>query len=56
MTKPLTWTSHAKIRLQIRKIDPKWIEETVYEPDWTEIDPRDSSVERRFRAISQFGG
>jgi uncharacterized DUF497 family protein len=56
MQKPLVFTAHAHVRLQGRHIDPKWIEETVSDPDWAEQDPKDPAVERRFRAIPQFGG
>jgi hypothetical protein len=56
MKKPIAFTVHARIRLQDRHIDPKWIEEAVFDPDWTERESRDPAVERRFRAISQFGG
>jgi hypothetical protein len=54
--KKLVVTAHALIRLRDRRIDPKWIEDTVSNPDWTELEPKDPAVERRFRAIPQFGG
>jgi hypothetical protein len=56
MKKPVVLTAHARVRLRDRGIDPIWIEETVLDPDWTGVDPRDPAVERRFRAIAQFGG
>jgi len=56
MKKPVALTAHARVRLRDRGIDPKWIEETVLDPEWTEVDAKDPSVERRFRAIPQFGG
>jgi uncharacterized DUF497 family protein len=56
MPKPVVLTAHAKLRLHGRHIDPKWIEETALHPDWAEAEPRDPSVERRFRAIPEFGG
>jgi uncharacterized DUF497 family protein len=34
----------------------EWIELTARAPDWTEADPRDAAVERRFRTIGEFGG
>ena len=34
MRKPIVLTAHARIRLQDRRIDPKWIEEAVLDPDW----------------------
>ena len=54
MKKPVVLTAHARLRLRERDIDPKWIDETVRDPEWTETDPRDSTIERRFRAISLF--
>jgi uncharacterized protein YuzE len=56
MKKPIALTAHARIRLQNRRIDPKWIEETILHPEWIEAEPRDPTIERRFRAIPQFGG
>jgi uncharacterized DUF497 family protein len=56
MKKPIALTAHARVRLQDRHIDTKWIEEAILDPDWTEVDPRDPAVERRFRAIPQFSG
>ena len=55
MKKPIVLTAHAKKRLQDRRIDPSWIEATVRAPEWTEKDPLDSAIERRFRAIPEFG-
>jgi hypothetical protein len=34
MKKPISLTVHAQIRLRERHIDPKWIEEAVFSPDW----------------------
>jgi hypothetical protein len=56
MLKPLAFTAHARTRLAERQIRASWIEETVYAPDWTEPEPSDPAVERRFRAIRQFEG
>jgi uncharacterized DUF497 family protein len=56
MKQLITLTAHARTRLRDRHIEPKWVEDTVLHPDWTEIDPEDPAVERRFRAIPQFGG
>jgi uncharacterized DUF497 family protein len=33
-----------------------WVERTVRAPTWIEPDPRDVTVERRFRAIDEFDG
>ena len=56
MPKTLMLTAHARLRLRSRRIKIEWVEETVRAPDWTEPDPKDSGIERRFRAIGQFGG
>ena len=56
MAKAIVLTAHAQVRLRGRHIDLKWIEETVLGPEWTEVDPADPAVDRRFRAIPQFGG
>ncbi len=55
MKKPIVLTAHARLRLQSRGIDPRWIEMTVREPEWVERDPVDPAVERRFRTIPEFG-
>ena len=55
MNKPVVLTTHARLRLRERNIDPNWIDETVRYPEWTETDPKDSTIERRFRAISRRG-
>lgn len=54
--KPLVLTAHARVRMQTRHLRADWVEQTVRTPDWTEPDPRDPEVERRFRAIAEFGG
>ena len=54
MKKQVSLTEHARVRLRERRIDPKWIDETVHHPDW--VEPGDRGVERRFRAISEFDG
>jgi uncharacterized DUF497 family protein len=56
MPKPLVFTAHARIKLRDRRIDPKWMGDTIFGPNWTEPDPRDPAVERRFRIITEFGG
>jgi hypothetical protein len=49
MKKAVSLAAHAWIRLGERHIDPKWIEETIVNPDWTDADPRNPAIERRFR-------
>lgn len=56
MLKLLVLTHHARVRMIERKVHFSWIERTARHPDWTEPEPRDASVERRFYAIPEFGG
>jgi uncharacterized DUF497 family protein len=42
--------------VQSRRVKEEWIEDTVFAPDWTEPDPNDPAIERRFRAIAEAGG
>ena len=55
-TKRLVLTAHARTRMHGRRIRQEWIEDTVRTPDWTEPDPKNPAVERRFRAIAEVGG
>lgn len=54
--KPLMLTQHAQDAVEERELDPDWIARAVRRPDWTIPDPRRPGVERRFRAIPEFGG
>jgi hypothetical protein len=56
MAKPLVLTGHALERLRSRHIETGWVEEAVRSPDWTEPDPNDPEIERRFKAVHGFGG
>jgi uncharacterized DUF497 family protein len=56
MRKPLVLTAHAQARLRERHIDLKWLEEAALKPDWTQADPGDPAIERRFKVFPQFGG
>jgi hypothetical protein len=56
MTKPVILTAHAEMRARSRAMRQEWIEETARSPDWVEPEPSDPSVQRRFRAIGDFGG
>ncbi|UGV28322.1 DUF4258 domain-containing protein [Rhodopseudomonas boonkerdii] len=56
MSKPLVLTHHARARVAERKIPVAWVEQTVRHPGWTEPEPFAPSIERRFRAIPEFGG
>ena len=56
MAKTLVLTAHARVRLRSRQLNVEWVEDTARAPDWTEPEPDEPNVERRFRAIEQFGG
>jgi uncharacterized DUF497 family protein len=52
----LAITAHARLRMRGRQVKMEWIELAARTPDWIEPDPNDLTVERRFRAIEDFGG
>jgi uncharacterized DUF497 family protein len=56
MPKAVIFTSHARARMRSRGLHSHWVEGAAQEPDWTEADPQDPSVERRFRTIGEFDG
>jgi uncharacterized DUF497 family protein len=56
MPKAVVLTAHARARIRSRQLQIQWVEDTARAPDWTEPDPNDPTVERRFRVIGQFGG
>ena len=53
--KRLVLTAHAQIRMRSRDIKPEWLEAAAREPQWIEREPNDPRIERRFRAIPDFG-
>ena len=53
--KSLFLTQHARDAIDEREIDPAWIERAVRMPDWTVPDALRPGVERRFRAIPEYG-
>jgi hypothetical protein len=55
MEKVLVLTTHAQTRMRSRHIKVEWVEAAVREPFWTERDPQDPHIERRFRAVHEFG-
>lgn len=56
MTKPIVLTDHAKVAMAERAIEFAWVERTVHEPEWTEPEPSDPALERRFRAVPERDG
>ena len=55
MAKPIVLTAHAAMRIRERAIRDEWVSATVLLPTWTENEPRDPQVERRFRPIPEAG-
>lgn len=53
--KSLFFTQHARDAIDERELDLDWIERTVRDPEWSIADPHHPGVERRFRAIPEFG-
>ena len=49
-------TQHARKVLAERGIEVEWMRRTLEDPEWAEPDAHDPAVERRFRAIPEFGG
>ena len=56
MTKRIVFTDHANVALTERLLDIAWVERTAREPEWTEPDPADPTLERRFRAVPERDG
>jgi hypothetical protein len=56
VTKPVTLTAHALVVLNERALDLSWVERTAREPEWTEPEPADPSLQRRFRSVPERGG
>lgn len=54
--KPIVYTIHATNALIERALDAAWVERAARDPQWIEPDPDRPGVERRFRAIPEFGG
>lgn len=51
----VTFSDHANVVIDERGLDRDWVVRTVREPEWTSPDPNDPGLERRFRAIPEFG-
>lgn len=49
-------TQHARKVLAEREIPLEWVERTLAEPELSQPDPHDATVERCFRRIPEFGG
>ena len=53
--KKLVFTHHAEEKLLRQGLRREWIESTARHPLWSEPDPFDAEVERRFGPIEAFG-
>ncbi len=49
-------THHARTAMREREIAIEWIERTVNNPELVLPDSEDSSIERRYRSVPEFGG
>jgi Domain of unknown function (DUF4258) len=47
---------HARLRIEQRKLDLRWLEQVVRDPEWREPEPTDPALERRFGRIAEMGG
>ncbi|HTM79246.1 MAG TPA: DUF4258 domain-containing protein [Devosia sp.] len=56
MSKPLRYTQHSLDVMRERAIELTWVERTVARPEWSEPDPLDDAVERRFAKVPERGG
>jgi hypothetical protein len=56
LTKQIALTDHAKVALEERSLELAWVERTAHEPEWTEAEPTDPTLERRFRAVPERDG
>jgi Domain of unknown function (DUF4258) len=52
----LELSAHAQLRIQQRKLDLRWVEQVVRHPEWSEPEPSDPALERRFGRIAEMGG
>jgi hypothetical protein len=49
-------TRHAARHVQLDQIDPAWIERAIQQPEHSDHDPRDATVQRVWRRIPERGG
>jgi len=56
VSKRIVLSNHARTAMTERGLDLAWIERTAREPEWTEPEPADPALERRFRAVPERDG
>jgi uncharacterized protein YuzE len=56
MPKRFVLTYHAGMKIRQRELGIDWVERTARHPEWAQADPYRPEIERRFRAIEEFGG
>ena len=56
MRKAIRFSLHAETVMRERGLQAEWVERIALDPEWTAVDPRDSTVERRFGAVPERGG
>ncbi len=56
MPKRIVLTDHANVALTERSLDLAWVERTARMPEWSEPEPTDPTLERRFRDVPERDG
>jgi hypothetical protein len=56
MPKKFVYTTHALAVMTERRLPAEWIERTARDPLWSEDDPHDPQVQRRFATVPERGG
>jgi hypothetical protein len=56
LPKPIVLSTHAERVMIERELQREWIDAAIQNPEWTEPDPSDPALERRFLPISDREG
>lgn len=56
LRKPINYSTHAKTAIRERELNEKWVERAVRAPLWSERDPDNPVVERRYQQIAERDG
>ena len=51
----LELSDHARLRIERRELDLRWLEQVVRDPEWRQAEPSDPALERRFGRIAEMG-
>ena len=55
MRPSIVFSKHAEDMLAERRIERAWVDQTIYDPEIVETDPRRPDVKRAFRRIAERG-